>query len=336
MTFSSTHKVTISVLMSVYNGQNWLSEAIDSVLKQTFHDFEFIIVDDGSTDHTSEILHFYQSLDSRIKIFPKANTGLTDSLNYGASFAGGEWIARLDSDDICEVTRLSKQYEYVTAHPDVIWLGSGLTLVNSHNSPIRTYTYPSQDNQLRSNLYSHRRFPPHSSAFFRRDIFLSIGGYRRVMLRAQDWDLWLRLSDYGSLACLKDTLVRIRQHPSQVSNLQAGRRQLIDATVAIASAWLRRWGYPDPLSSSQRQYTLFHRFISFGLYKLGDLQHSLHFREVKQTIPNFSIVSFFRVLRFLITKNLFLLFFKQIYISIFGSSSAKLLARFWTLRSLSK
>lgn len=94
-------KPEVSVLMSVYNGERWLAESIESVLNQTFTDFEFLIVNDGSTDGSGEIINRYAEQDSRIHVFDKPNTGLADSLNYGIARAKGEWIARIDADDVC-------------------------------------------------------------------------------------------------------------------------------------------------------------------------------------------------------------------------------------------
>ena len=96
----------ISVVMSVFNGENWLKYSVESILNQTFSDFEFIIVDDGSTDSSINILNYYNSIDKRIRIIRKNNTGLADSLNLGINSAKSEWIARIDCDDKSDLTRL--------------------------------------------------------------------------------------------------------------------------------------------------------------------------------------------------------------------------------------
>ena len=103
----------VTVLMSCYNASCWLHEAIASVLKQTFENFEFILVDDGSTDDTWDIIQAYRDRDQRIVAIKKSNTGLTDSLNVGIAHARGAWIARLDADDRCEAGRLAEQVRFI-------------------------------------------------------------------------------------------------------------------------------------------------------------------------------------------------------------------------------
>ncbi|MCH7802039.1 MAG: glycosyltransferase family 2 protein [Chloroflexi bacterium] len=106
--------------MSVYNGQRYLGAAIDSILAQTFQEFEFIIVDDGSTDNTESLIRAYS--DSRIRLISKPNTGLADSLNVGLEAAKGTWIARIDADDISEPQRLERQLQRIRASPELVLL----------------------------------------------------------------------------------------------------------------------------------------------------------------------------------------------------------------------
>ena len=112
----------ISVLLCVFNGQEYISQAIQSILKQDFKDFEFLIVNDGSTDNTEEIIYKYLEIDSRIKYIYKEHTGLTRSLIYGIKKASGDWIARLDADDYSKSTRLSKQLEFVENNRNTYYL----------------------------------------------------------------------------------------------------------------------------------------------------------------------------------------------------------------------
>ena len=113
-------EIKISVIMSVYNGEEYLREAIDSVLKQSFSDFELIIINNCSTDHTGEILARYASLDARVKVHTnEVNLRLPSSLNKAISLAEGKYIARMDADDICMPDRLEKQYDFMESHPDI-------------------------------------------------------------------------------------------------------------------------------------------------------------------------------------------------------------------------
>jgi glycosyltransferase involved in cell wall biosynthesis len=243
-------KVPISVLMACYNGARWLEAAINSILNQSHQDFEFIIVDDGSTDASAQIIASFAAKDSRIRVITRPQSGLSASLNAGIKAARGDWVARIDADDVSETTRLEKQYAYVCQHASVVFVGSALRLIDERGRILSTHVYPSDSARLENGLRVGKKFPPHSSAFFRRDIALSLGGYRGVLKRAEDHDLWLRLSEVGRLAALGEPLVQIRIHSNQMSHLEAGRRQLIDAKVAVTSYWLRRAGCGDPLANS--------------------------------------------------------------------------------------
>jgi len=237
----------ISVLMSCYNAQRWLAEAIDSVLSQSYANFEFIIIDDGSKDSTLEIIRSYEKRENRIKTIAKSNTGLADSLNIGIFQARGQWIARLDADDLCETTRLEQQLAYVERHPQVILLGAGFLEIDENRHVIKKHRYPTNHKELKRYLERCQRFFPHSSAFYRTADVKQLGGYRPRIQRAQDWDLWLRLSENGQLGCLNKTLVHIRKHASQISHDESGRRQLIYSRAGIISHFLRKVGYADPV-----------------------------------------------------------------------------------------
>jgi glycosyltransferase involved in cell wall biosynthesis len=251
----------ISVLISCYNGARWLDEAINSVLTQTFGDFEFIIVDDGSTDSSAEIINRYAGQDTRIVVIAKSNTGLADSLNVGIQHARGEWIARLDADDICEPERLELQLSKARENHSLVFIGSGLLVIDASGNPVKTYRYLNRHALLVKNLYTARKFPPHSSAFYRTDVVRSIGGYRVRIKRAQDLDLWLRLSEVGQITSLDEPLVRIRKHADQISHDESGRRQIIDSRVAITSYWLRRHGFPDPVVADDEVFKAFRAWV---------------------------------------------------------------------------
>lgn len=252
---------TITVLMACYNGARWLAEAIDSVLEQTCGDFEFIIVDDGSTDNSPEIIQRFAVQDSRIVVITKPNTGLSDSLNVGIRQARGEWIARLDADDVCEPSRLEKQLAKARENSDLAFIGSGLLIIDENGVALKAYRYPSRHALLVRNLTTLQKFPPHSSAFYRTDAVRSIGGYRNQLRRAQDCDLWLRLSELGQLAAIDEPLVRIRKHSEQISHEESGRRQLIDSRTSIISYWIRRHGFSDPITADGEAFETFSAWV---------------------------------------------------------------------------
>jgi glycosyltransferase involved in cell wall biosynthesis len=258
----------ISVLMSVYNGEKWLHDSIESILNQTISDYEFIIVNDGSIDNSLEIIKNYQKKDNRIIIVDKKNTGLADSLNQGIKIARGEWIARIDADDISIPTRLELQYEYTHKISDVIFVGSGMIQVDSFGNQIKKYNYPEKHKDLLSNLKLVKKFPPHSSAFYNTRIVKEIGGYRPRIERGQDWDLWLRLSTKGNLACLPDFLVCVRCHDEQISHKNSGRSQIYFSRMAIISFWLKDLDEQDPVEADDKG------FLEFKTWLQKDLQNN--------------------------------------------------------------
>lgn len=251
----------VTVLMPCYNAEAWLTASVNSVLSQTFDYFEFIIVDDGSTDNSLAILKEMQKTDRRIVIFTKANTGLADSLNLGLSHSRGEWIARIDADDICEPGRLKKQFDLVCEQPELVFVGTSLVIIDENSISGARFTYPEGHDELLQNLILAKRFPPHSSAFYRRSSVIELGGYRRRVRRAEDWDLWLRLSTKGRLACIQEPLVRIRKHSGQVSLLGADD-QIIDCRIAIISYLLVQSGKQDPIDKDLISFNCFRDWVN--------------------------------------------------------------------------
>jgi glycosyltransferase involved in cell wall biosynthesis len=275
MTRPAAAPPSVSVLLSCYNGARWLEEALESVLQQTFCDFEFIIVDDGSTDRSVQIIESCARRDPRVVVIRKENTGLADSLNVGIRRARGQWIARIDADDIAEPTRLAHQVAKAASDVALVFVGAGFHLIDEQGNRTRTYSYADDHRTLLEGLRSAGRFPPHSSAFYKADAVRSLGGYRPRVRRAEDLDLWLRLSEIGRLGVAAEPLVRIRKHAEQISNEAAGRSQVVDARVAIVSYWLRKHAQPDPVAADEDRFALFRAWVQTrleqeGLFALND------------------------------------------------------------------
>lgn len=203
----------VSVLMGVYNGDKYLPKAIDSILGQTFTDFDFLIIDDGSADRTREIIDSYQ--DPRIKVIANAqNAGLTHSLNKGLDLAGGDYIARMDSDDISLPERLAKQVAYMDAHLEVAVCGTWAQDIDSDGKVIGVRETP-VDKDLERNYW--RPSPIiHPSAMIRR-AHLNGMRYDEQMRYAQDFDLWLRIRATHKLANLPERLLLYRVHGGSIT-----------------------------------------------------------------------------------------------------------------------
>lgn len=198
----------ISVLMSVYNGERWLRDSIDSVLSQSEDDFEFIIINDGSIDDTPLILNSFN--DERLIIIDQENIGLTKSLNRGLSIAKGKFVARIDADDICMLDRFYEQKKFLVENPEVVLVGSNAVLIDENNNDIGYTACPTSHDSLLRRLTTFRPVFPHSSILFRKDIVISEGGYNPYFTRSQDNELYLRLSEKYQLAGLDEYLVKLR------------------------------------------------------------------------------------------------------------------------------
>jgi len=319
----------ITVLMSVYNGERWLRESIESVLKQTLTDFEFIIINDGSRDFSLDIINDFSAKDRRVLVISKQNTGLADSLNVGIAQAKGEWIARLDADDVCEPNRLSAQYAFGSSREKLVLIGSGLTEIDENRRTAKVFQYPTNHQNLVDNLIKKMRFFAHSSAFVRTKALKCIGGYRPRIKRAQDYDLWLRLSEVGELGCVDEPLVRIRHHADQISHDEGGRRQKIDSSAALVSYLLRQRGLVDPIASecTDSEFAEFWKFVEceVALDQLVEFRHFIN--EIKKRGNAATIAGVLSALAFAVGSPHFIL--RYLREALLGEKLAMHLADKW-------
>ena len=276
--------IPISVLMSCYNASRWLKESIESVINQSYSNYEFIIIDDGSNDETKKIIEEYAKKDSRIIPIYKNNTGLADSLNIGISLARGQWIARIDADDICEYNRLERQLIFAKINKGYVFIGTGMKEIDEHGNIIKVYKFPLTHEKLVFNLEHGKKFPPHSSALIKTEAARILGGYRTRIKRAEDYDMWLRLSEIGQLACLPEPLVRVRKHKYQISNEDSGKKQKLDSSIAIISYYLRKNGYLDPVDANDLLFNRFRLFVERGLNYYGVFNIFNSYMDLKQMI----------------------------------------------------
>lgn len=198
----------VTVLMSVYDGEKYLREAIESILNQTFKDFEFLIINDGSTDSSRDIILSYN--DPRIRLVDnEKNIGLTRSLNKGLRLAKGEYIARMDADDVSLPERLKKEGKLLGDHKDTGLVGSSVFLMNEDGKILGTKKVSTKNSEIKQNLLKGNPFW-HGSVMFRRECIEEVGGYREVFEAAQDYDLWLRISEKYNMANIEEPLYKWR------------------------------------------------------------------------------------------------------------------------------
>lgn len=231
----------VSVVLPVYNGDEHLPEALDSILSQTHRDFELIAVDDGSTDGSGDLLAAYASRDSRVRVWPhRTNAGITASLNDGCRQATGEFVAIANQDDICLPDRLAKQVAYLAAHPEIGAVGAATRIVDQHGTALRLKEYPT-DPALASWLMHFFNSLLHPVTMFRRQVLEAVGFYPvGYGGGTEDYALCTRLTRVTRIANLPDVLLHYRVHASNVTKTR----------------WLQQESEADRIVTEHAEYRL--------------------------------------------------------------------------------
>ncbi|GAM06002.1 glycosyltransferase [Novosphingobium sp. MBES04] len=250
---SSCPPPAISVVLSVYNGERYLAQAIESVLAQTFADFEFLILDDGSRDGSRAILERYARRDARIRLTLRENRGLIVSLNELVVLARAPIIARMDADDICRSDRFALQYAFLDAHPEYGVVGSWSADIDAEGRPLAPIgaDHPCTHDEMLAAIARGGQLICHPSAMMRRSVVVDAGGYHAAFRHCEDLDLWLRLASLTQLGNIPERLLQYRRYPAQVSSRHATEQQIGSAVARLAYAE-RAAGRSDPTADLER------------------------------------------------------------------------------------
>ena len=301
----------VSVIMAVYNGVPYLRQAVESILYQTFSDFEFIIVDDGSTDGTWDILTEYANRDQRIVLVPnKENIGLTKSLNKGLALAQGEYVARQDADDVSLPKRFEKQGDLLDKQPEVVLISCDIELINAGGCSVGKHERACDPELVSWYLLFYNRLAGHSQVMFRRESVMNLGGYSKTCRYSQDYELWCRLAGVGKVAILPEILLQQRIHNNSISaekkleqaafcltQVRHNIEQLLGAEIRLEEAkdlknfWLGHWWW-DRFPDTRRVGTLHSRLKAI---------HSMFIQQCTQ--QNCSDTEMSRRLRILIGQQ---------------------------------
>ena len=235
----------LGIVLPVRNGAAFLRDALDSLFGQTFADFELVVVDDGSTDATPKILGAFA--DPRLRVLANRGAGLVDALSTGLAATAAPLVARMDADDIALPSRLERQIAFLDANPGVALVGAQVAHMDAGGRPTgHVSSFPTAPARIAEALMTRGCVLRHPTVMARRPALDAVGAYRRVVEGAEDYDLWLRLSERAALANLPDVLLRYRIHDAQVSH-GINWRQRFAHDLALVAARARRRGEPDPL-----------------------------------------------------------------------------------------
>src|SRR5437660_1471558 len=238
----------LTLVMSVFNGERFLPAALESIMAQSMRDFTIIVVNDGSTDRTAEILEEYAGRSERMQVVHQQNSGVVDAANRACALARTPYIARMDADDISLPDRLERQLSFLQRRREVALLGGAAEFINESGNVLFTVGVPTQHDEIKAILPERNVFV-HSAVVMRRDALLAVGGYRRAFSdTAGDYDLWLRIVERYEAANLAEVIVRYRVHRRQTTTMRL-EEQTLAAIGARLSARLRRSGRPDPFDA---------------------------------------------------------------------------------------
>jgi len=246
----------VTVLMSLWNEEQHVGAAIESILAQSYSDFEFLIIDDGSTDGSRAVVEAFD--DPRIRLVSRPNKGLVPSLNEGLGLARSEYVARQDADDLSLPTRLEREVALLDEHPEIALVGTNYTIIDDDGRLLTTtsvFTHP--DDLAVAEIVSNQF--GHGSVMMRRSVVAEIGGYDSGAGDiVEDYDLWLRIGRVGKLANLREPLYQWRRRDSSLS--MADRQRAIDQSFALRDREFRR------LMEERRSFRIFTSFHPQSFY----------------------------------------------------------------------
>lgn len=293
MTDASIPKV--SVMIPVYNAERYLADAMRSVLAQTFTEFELIVVDDGSTDDSLEILRSFEGCDERVQVISRPNTGYVTALNEMIDTSRGVYLARMDSDDIAMPDRFERQVRYLDENPECVAVGSDALLIDADGDPLTTWRFERTAEEL-DGLHIKGIGPRlvHPVVMLRADAMRQLGGYRVEMESAEDMDLWLRLAEIGELANLDATLIQYRVHPKSVTHTSRSKQD--ELMVRIHNdACARRGIEPTPIdtapSGKKHDLVSYYRKWGWWAYNSGHMRSARKYAKRSVAAAPFAIDS---------------------------------------------
>jgi glycosyltransferase involved in cell wall biosynthesis len=261
-----------SVLIPVFNGKDYLVDAVDSVLGQTFTDFEVLLLDDGSSDGSRQIMELFAHKDSRCRVHSWPNRGIVATLNVGLELAVGKYIVRMDCDDICTSDRFDKQVRYLEANPDCVVVGSRVLWIDPDGMPLRIAGELLEHADIDEENMRGGQVLHHPAVTIRKDALRRSGGYREGFRHAEDLDLFLRLAEVGKVANLPDVLLSYRQHLDSIGHRYPEQQRVAVRNAVIEASYRRGLNTDDVLakqgvpSRAQTRWEIHQRWAWWALH----------------------------------------------------------------------
>lgn len=254
----------VSIILPTYNGEKFISQSLDSVISQSYKDWELLVIDDGSKDNTSKIVNNYSRKEERIKyIKNEKNLGIQKTLNKGLKLAKGGYIARIDDDDIwSDKDKLKKQVEFLDKNKEYVLVGTGTIVVDENRKELYRFLPPEKDKDIRNKMLYKNCFT-HSSIMFKKDSALKFGGYseNKESRHIEDYDLWLKLGTVGKMYNISDYSTKFTAHSNSISS----KNKLIQLRRNIKIIRGYRDNYPKYCSSVVKNYF---KFVGYLIFKI--------------------------------------------------------------------
>lgn len=245
---------SVSVVMTIYNGERYLIDSLASIVEQSFQDWELLCVNDGSQDRSGEILRWFAECDPRIRILEQENAGIVQAANRGCYAANAPLICRMDCDDIAYPHRLQVQYDFMRDHPQHVAVGGAILEIDNDSDPLGLASLPTNHPNIVDNLLTRRTGLFNPASMLRKSAFEAVGGYRPEFLWVEDHDLWLRLSDEGLLHNLTDLVLCYRQHATSTCWQRASLQRELMNQLLTEAYQQRGKSVPPELLLAEKSY----------------------------------------------------------------------------------
>ncbi len=259
----------VSIILPTYNGEKYVKRAIESVIAQTYQQWELIIIDDGSTDGTHTIVEQWSVEDARIRYFKNdTNLGIQKTLNRGLHEARGEYIARIDDDDTwCEASKLQQQVDFLNDNKEYVLVGTGVIIIDEKEKELIRYLLPTKDHTIRNSILAKNCFV-HSSVVFRKDKALEVGEYDESndTRHIEDYDLWLKLGVVGKLLNLPTYAVKFTQRDNSISAVS--KIEQFKKNIKLIKKYKNK--YPNYLGAIIKSYI---RLFFYGFIKILPIKY---------------------------------------------------------------